>query len=83
MSSDLLNEGPAGVLVVVPCTTTFRDLPAHIELDPADSGLDEVSYAKCEDVKSVSTDRLVRRLGRVQPPAMFAIDRAIRFLLDL
>ena len=83
VSSDLLNEGPAGVLVVVPCTTTYRGLPSHIELDPADSGLDEVSYAKCEDVKSVSTDRLVGRLGRVQAPAMFDIDRALRFLLEL
>ena len=83
VSSDLLNEGPAGVLVVVPCTTTYRGLPSHIELDPADSGLDKVSYAKCEDVKSVSTDRLVRRLGRVQAPAMFDIDRALRFLLEL
>lgn len=51
LSSDLMNEGPAEIVVAVPCTTRFRGLPTQIELDPDDSGLDEVSYAKCEDVK--------------------------------
>lgn len=83
VSSDLLNEGPAGVVIVVPCTTTFRGLPSHIELDPLESGLDEVSFAKSEDVKSVSDHRLIARIGRVPSTAMFDLDRALRFLMEL
>lgn len=44
----------ASVIMMVPCTTTRRDLPSHIEIEPGDSGLDVVSYAKCEDLKSIS-----------------------------
>jgi mRNA interferase MazF len=65
VSADRLNDGPAGIAIVVPCTTTMRDLPSHIEIQSETSGLDEVSYAKCEDVKSVSEQRLVARLGAV------------------
>ena len=82
ISSNLLNESPAGVLIVIPCTTTQRDLPSHIELDAAESGLDATSYAKCEDLKSVAEERLVSRLGKAPVPAMFAISRAVRYLLD-
>jgi mRNA interferase MazF len=83
VSAGALNDSHAGVVVVVPTTTTLRDLPSHIEIDPHDSGLDEASYAKCEDVKSISEERLIARLGAVGEEAMFLIARALRFLLDL
>ncbi len=82
-SADALNEGPAGVIMVVPCTTTRRGLPSHIEIDSGDSGLDVVSYAKCEDLKSVSEQRLITRLGQVGPHVIFEISRVLRFLLEL
>jgi mRNA interferase MazF len=83
VSADRLNESPAGVLMVVPGTTARRDLPSHIEIEPGDSGLDQVTYAKCEDLKSISEKRLISRLGRVGPNVMFEIGRVLRFLLDL
>ena len=83
VSADLLNEGPSGVIVVVPLTTARRDLPSHVEIDVGESGLDDVSYAKCEDVKSVSERRLVSRLGVFSPDTMFAIGRTLRFLLGI
>jgi mRNA interferase MazF len=83
ISSDLLNESRAGVAVVVPITTAHRELPSHVEIDRGRSGLDDVSYAKCEDVKSISEQRLVARLGAVSDETVFLIARALRFLLDL
>ena len=83
VSANLLNESPAGVVIVVPCTTTHRGLPSHIELDAAASGLDATSYAKCEDVKSVSDQRLVAKLGRAPAEAQFAIGTVLRYLLEL
>jgi mRNA interferase MazF len=82
VSADRLNESRAGVVIVVPCTTTRRGLPSHVEIEPNGSGLDSVSYAKCEDVKSVSDRRLISRLGAADDEALFAITRALRFLLD-
>ena len=83
VSADPLNESRAGVLVVVPTTTTPRGIPSHVEVQPGRSGLEAVSYAKCEDVKSVSEQRLIGRLGCVDDEVTFQIDRALRFLLDL
>jgi hypothetical protein len=36
--------------------TTPRESAPHVEIDPASSGLDEVSYAKCEDVSDARRD---------------------------
>ena len=83
VSADALNESAAGVVMVVPCTTSRRDLPSHVEIDPGDSGLEAVSYAKCEDTKSVSERRLIARLGQVGPDVTFQIGRVLRFLLEL
>lgn len=83
VSADPLNESRAGVVIVVPCTTAHRDLPSHVEIERGDSGLDEVIYAKCEDIKPVSEQRLVARLGVVHPESQFEIGRALKFLLDL
>ena len=83
LSADAMNDGPSGLVIVVPITSVRRGLPSHIELDDSDTGLDEVSYAKCEDIKSVSDRRLIGRLGTVPPAAIFDIERVLRFLLGL
>lgn len=83
ISSDLLNDSRAGVVVVVPVTTAYRGLPSHVEIDRGSSELDDISYAKCEDVKSISEQRLVGRVGAVSDEAVFQIARVLCFLLDL
>lgn len=83
ISADPLNESRAGVVIVVPTTTAHRGLPSRVELDPESSGLNEVSYAKCEDVKSISEERLIGRLGAADEQATFQIARALHFLMDL
>ena len=83
VSADALNEGPSGMLMVVPVTSARRDLPSHIEIDKPDSGLDQVSCAKFKDLKSISEHRLVHRLGFIDLTATRAIERVLRYLLDL
>ncbi len=83
VSDDGMNDGPAGLVIVVPVTSIRRALPSHIELDDPATGLDEVSYAKCEDVKSVSDHRLIARLGAAPVAPMFEIERVLRYLLGL
>jgi mRNA interferase MazF len=34
MSADALNVSRAGVVIVVPTTTTHRGLPSHVEIEP-------------------------------------------------
>ncbi|HWF26409.1 MAG TPA: type II toxin-antitoxin system PemK/MazF family toxin [Solirubrobacteraceae bacterium] len=83
VSADPLNESRAGVVIVVPTTTTHRGLPSHVEIEPDGSGLDDVSCAKCEEVKSISQERLIVRLGIVNDAVTFDVGRALHFLLDI
>lgn len=83
VSADMFNEGPANVVIVVPVTTTYRELATQIEIDADSSGLNEISYARCEDVTSVSEELLIMRLGRVGPDVMHQITRVLTYLLDL
>jgi mRNA interferase MazF len=83
VSADPLNESRAGIVIVVPTTTTPRGLPSHVEIDPISSGLDEVSYAKCEDIKSISDERLIAHLGRASDTALFEVARVLRYLLNI
>jgi mRNA interferase MazF len=69
--------------MVVPLTTSRRGLPSHIEIEPGASGLDSVSYAKCEGLKPVSVERLVQREGAIEPRSLFEIGRSLAFLLEL
>lgn len=78
-----MNDGPSGLVIVVPTTTVRRQLPSHIELDDAATGLDDISYAKCEDIKSISERRLIARLGHAPVESMFEMERVLRFLLAI
>jgi mRNA interferase MazF len=83
VSVDILNNGPGGLVVVVPVTTTGYGLRSHVELDPGSSGLAHTSYARCEQLRVVSVERLLSRQGTADPDQMRAIDQALRFVLDL
>jgi len=81
VSADQMNSSRAGLVIVVPMTRTRRNLPSHIEIDPEGSGLRETSYAKCEDVKSVSQERLVHNIGQISDSAQNRITAVIRTLI--
>lgn len=83
VSVDILNNGPGGLVVVVPITTTNYGLRSHVELEPEGTGLDRTSYARCDQLRVVSVQRLSSRQGMISPEQMQAIDQALRFVLDL
>ena len=83
VSADRMNASRAGLAIVVPVTRTRRKLPSHVELDAGDTGLRETSYAKAEDVKSVSVQRLVHRLGDVPADRMQRLSSVLRLIMEL
>lgn len=75
--------GPAfPFVVVVPTTTSHRGLSVHVEIDPGPgTGLDDLCYAQCELIRSISVRRLVHRLGRLDLEAGARIDAVVRIVL--
>jgi mRNA interferase MazF len=84
VSSDILNNGPGELVVVVPVTSTDYGLRSHVEIAAGVvSGLEQPSYARCDHVRVVSTARIRHRRGHVAPDELRTIERALRFILDL
>lgn len=83
VSVDILNNGPGSLVVVVPITTAGYSLRSHVELEPENSGLNHVSYARCDQLRVISVERLSSRQGMIGPEQMQDIDQALRLVLDL
>jgi mRNA interferase MazF len=83
VSIDRFNHGPAGLAVVLPITSRFKGIPLHVAMAPPEGGLTLPSFVKCEDIRSVSIDRLVRRLGSANVRTMAAVEDRLRILLAL
>lgn len=83
VSVDIFNHGAAELVVVIPITSKAKGIPLHVEVTPPEGGLTMTSYAKCEDVRSISTSRLVRRLGKVSAATIDSVEDRLRILLGL
>lgn len=83
ISVDVFNHGPAELVVVIPLTTKNKHIPLHVELAPTESGLNEWSYAKCEDIRSISMGRLSIRIGTASTQALELVEDRLRVLLSL
>jgi mRNA interferase MazF len=83
MSSDHLNDSAASLVIVVPVTSTRWGLPSHVEIETGQSGLADTSYAKGEDIKSVSQGRMVTRCGLADVHVVHQLEVILRTLLEL
>lgn len=83
VSADRFNTSAAELVVVVPLTTRDRRIPWHVPLRPPEGGLREPSWAKVEDIRSISSGRLVERWGIGRAATLKLIGERLRLLLDL
>ena len=83
VSVDLFNQGPAGLIVVLPLTTRERGIPFHVEIKPPDGGVRVRCFIKCEDVRSISKDLLSAHWGSVSATIIAAVEDRLRILLGL
>jgi mRNA interferase MazF len=83
VSVDLFNQSPAGLVIVLPVTTKGKGIRSHVCINPPESGIKETSYIKCEDIRSISTERLTSHWGVVSPDTMTEIEDRLRILIGL
>ena len=83
VSTDLFNHSPADLVILAPMTTRHKGIRSHVPVNPPEGGLDRPSYIRCEDIRSVSKDRLIKRLGAVSPPTVAEVEDRLRILLEL
>lgn len=79
VGTSLACELPSELVFVVPCTTTVRGYAIHPLVT-----LSEPSAAMCDQLKSVSRERLIRRHpATLQPAEIAEIRFALRRLIDV
>lgn len=83
VSVNAFNHGPADLAIIVPLTTRNRGIDIHVPVNPPDGGLRQQSFIKCEDIRSVSTDRFLQRWGSVSDETIAYVEDRLRILLGL
>jgi mRNA interferase MazF len=84
VSTDPFNQGRAQLVIAVPFTSRQRGLGVHVEVRPPEGGLRDVSFAMCEQVRSLAMGRLgPQPFGRVSADVLRSVELRLRLLLDL
>jgi mRNA interferase MazF len=84
VSDNHLHHPALQMVIVVPGTTTLRDIPLHVTVEPdGANGLTATTGFQIEQVRSISAARLVKRLGRLDAPSRHTIEEILRNALHL
>lgn len=83
VSVNQFNYGPADLVLVLPITTRDKKIPFHVKINPPEGGLREISFIKCEDIRSVYKERLIKFSGRISNNIFLLIEDRLRILLNL
>ncbi|HEX4952991.1 MAG TPA: type II toxin-antitoxin system PemK/MazF family toxin [Thermoanaerobaculia bacterium] len=77
LQNDLANQSAATVTVIPISSKTERVFPFQVRLSAGEGGLDREGKALCEQIRTLSRERLVQRLGTLPPARLEEIRRAL------
>jgi len=83
VSNDIFNHGAVGLVTVVPITTKERPIRAFLRVDPPEGGLPHTSFIICDQVRTISKERLGKRFGGVSRQVLAEVERRLKFLLAM
>lgn len=83
ISTDIFNEGPADLVVVLPITSKGKGVAMHVAVEAARSGLKMKSYILCDAIRSIAKERLLSRLGSIDNSTLEEIEERLRILMEL
>jgi mRNA interferase MazF len=69
-SHNFMNYGPSGLVFIVPLTSINKGIASHVKIEPHIGGVTVTSFALCEQLRSISRDRLIKKLGRINSLAI-------------
>jgi mRNA interferase MazF len=65
ISNNFMNKGSSGLVFVIPLTSVYKGIDSHIKIDPPLGGLNVQSFALCEQIRSISIERLIKKIGLI------------------
>jgi mRNA interferase MazF len=83
ISVNELNHGAAGIATVLPLSDVDQRIVTHVKVPAGEAMLTKDGFVKCEEVRSVSIERLTTRVGAVKAATMAAVMRNVGVLLGM
>jgi mRNA interferase MazF len=83
VSTDVVNNGAGDLVVVVPVTSTKYGLRSHVEVVAEVNPPGRSTFARCDQVRAIASQRVEERIGNLSHEELQAIDDALRFILEL
>jgi mRNA interferase MazF len=87
VSDDGFNAGLAGLVMAVPLTSKVaksKNISAHVRVDPPEGGLRTPSVILCDQLRTISKDRLGQApWGTVAAATLADVEKILRVLLGL
>jgi len=75
----MFNRSLAEMVIVVPITSKDKGIPTHVEF--VSDFLNNKSFITTEDIRSVSTKRLIKKLGQIDYNTMLLVEERLKLLL--
>jgi len=70
--------------IVVAISTKGREVPFHIKVKPSSTnGLKSLSFIKCEQILTISKERLVEKIGTLEEHYLKLVEEALKLNLSL
>lgn len=82
ISSNAFNHSPSGLVIAIPLTSKNKNMPLHIPVEASAGGLKIKSYLMCEQIRSISIERIDNYLGKIDEDILSAVEYMLKKLLD-
>lgn len=83
VSVDYFNDSGARMVIAMPFTKRDKKQPLHVPVKAGSAGLKMDCFVKTEDIRGISKERLISRIGTLDPDAMHEVEVRIQRLLGL
>ncbi len=81
ISNDQLHRIPLGLLWILPLTTSDYGVPNHVEVSPPEANIPEPSFVMCEQIRTITEERLDGKIGGLERDTLAEVDQKVRWLL--
>ena len=81
VSDDAFNRSFAELVVILPITSVDKKIRSHVAITSPEANLKLPSFVKCEDVSSISKQRLIKKIGKLDERTMSEIEEKLKLIL--
>lgn len=83
ISYDRFNKSAADLVIVLPLTSKNKQIPLHVLIAAGSSGLEVDSFVMPEQIRSISSNRCIKYLGKIEEIVFKNIAQKLKIILDL